>query len=217
MPSNFVLGTSSGGTTTILGGGGADRILVSYSFIVGAWQFNGGDGDDVVDVRTSACNGAVTVNGDAGVDSLVVDTNYFISTLWIGGGANADRLELRNSLGLLVATLDGSTGIDSAVVSNLTAGRLSYDTGADNDVVDVRSSLLDELFASLGSHDDSITLYGNLVRRGTDLDGGIGVDTLLDLGNRFSGGREARIRALNHSRNPLCSGRRLCWRSTFPP
>jgi hypothetical protein len=188
LPGDFVLGASSGGTTTILGGGGADKIRASYSFIVGSWQINGGGGNDLIDVRTSACNGAVTVNGDAGADSLIVDTNYFVSTLVISGGADADRLELRNSLGLVAATLDGSTGNDTAVVSNLTAGRLTLNLGAQNDTVDIRSSLLDDLFASLGEHDDSITLYGNLVRRGTTLDGGLNIDTFIDLGNRFMGG-----------------------------
>jgi hypothetical protein len=188
LPGNFVLGTSSGGTTTISGGGGVDRIRASYSFIVGAWQFNGGDGADIIDVRTSACNGAVTVNGDAGADSLVVDTNYFISTLLISGGADADGLELRNSLGILVATLNGGTANDRATVSNLTAGLLSLNLGTQNDTVDIRSSLFDEIFANLADQDDSITLYGNLVRRGTALDGGLGLDTLLDLGNRFTGG-----------------------------
>jgi hypothetical protein len=188
LPGDFVLGTSSGGTTTISGGGGADKIRVSYSFIVGAWQFNGGNGADTIDVRTSACNGAVTVNGDAGADSLVVDTNYFVSTLLISGGADADKLELRNSLGLKFATLNGSGGNDRATVSNLTAGTLALNLGSQNDTVDIRSSLLDELFASLVENDDSITLYGNLVRRGTSLDGGSGIDALIDLGNRFTGG-----------------------------
>jgi hypothetical protein len=188
LPGNFVLGISSGGTTTISGGGGADKIRASYSFIVGAWQFNGGNGADTIDVRTSACNGAVTVNGDAGADSLVVDTNYFVSTLLISGGADADKLDLRNSLGLKAATLNGSTGNDRATVSNLTAGLLALNLGAQNDTVDIRSSLLDEFFASLVDNDDSITLYGNLVRRGTSLDGGSGIDALIDLGNRFTGG-----------------------------
>jgi hypothetical protein len=188
LPGDFVLGASSAGTTTILGGGGNDRILASYSFVVGAWQVNGGTGNDTIDIRTSACNGAVTVSGETGDDSLVVDTNYFISTLVISGGADADKLELRNSLGLKAASLYGSTGNDRATVSNLTAGLLALNLGAQNDTVDIRSSLFDEFFASLVENDDSITLYGNLVRRGTELDGGSGLDSLLDLGNQFRGG-----------------------------
>ncbi len=141
------------------------EIAVTYSFVVGTWQFVGGLGDDVISVRTSACNSNVSVVGDAGVDTLVVDTNYFVANVLMDGGADADRLELRNSLGIVTATLDAGAGADAVFVSNLTASRLSLILGAQNDTADVRGSLLDEIFAHLGDHDDSLTLYGNLVRR----------------------------------------------------
>ena len=164
-PGPFVLGTSSSGGTSISGGLGSDRITVTYSFVVGTWQFLGGLGDDVISVRTSACNSDVSVVGDAGLDTLVVDTNYFVANVLMDGGADADRLELRNSLGIVTATLDAGAGADAVFVSNLTASRLSLILGAGNDTADVRGSLLDEIFAHLGDHDDSLTLYGNLVRR----------------------------------------------------
>jgi hypothetical protein len=49
----------------------------------------------------------------------------------------------------------------------------------------MRGSLLDDLFAHLGDNDDSLTLYGNLIRRGAIADGGAGSDALFDLGNTF--------------------------------
>jgi hypothetical protein len=183
-----VLGTSSGGATSLSGGLGNDRISATYSFVVGAWQFAGGLGDDVISVRTSACNSGVSLAGDAGVDTLVADTNYFLATLLINGGADADRLELRNSLGIVAATLDGGAGADAAFVSNLTASRLTVLLGAQSDTADVRGSLFDEIFANLGDHNDSLTLYGNLVRRASSADGGAGGDALFDLGNTFLGG-----------------------------
>jgi hypothetical protein len=181
----FVLGTSSGGATSISGGVGNDRITATYSFIVGTWEFAGGLGDDVISVRTSASNGGVSLVGDAGADTLVVDTNFFVARLLIDGGADADRLELRNSLGLVAATLDAGADADEAFVSNLTASRLTLILGAENDTADVRGSLLDEIFAHLGDHDDSLTLFGNRVRRASSVDGGAGGDALVDLGNTF--------------------------------
>jgi hypothetical protein len=188
LPTEFILGTSSGGATTISADDGTDEIRITYAFIVGQWQLNGGHNDDTIDVRGSACIGAVTVNGNEGVDTLVVDTNYLVATLWINGGDDNDRLELRNSLGITTATLDGGAGDDTSVVSNLTARLLVLASGAQNDAADVRSSLFDELFAALGEHDDTLTMYGNLIRRSTSVDGGLGTDAFVDLGNRYIGG-----------------------------
>jgi hypothetical protein len=188
LPTEFVLGTSSGGATTISGDDGIDEIRVVYAFVVGQWQLNGGADNDTVDVRGSACNGAVTVNGNAGVDTLVIDTNYFVATLLISGGSENDRLELRNSLGITTAMLDGGAGNDAAMVNNLTCKLLSLTLGSQNDTADVRSSLFDELFAALGSHDDTLTVYGNLARRASLVDGGSGTDAFFDLGNTYLGG-----------------------------
>jgi parallel beta-helix repeat protein len=188
-PGQFVLGTSSGGVTNITGDAGNDLIQAAYSFIVGQWLFGGGVGDDTISVRTSACNGAVSLAGGDGVDSLTVDTDYFVSTLLIDGGAHDDRLVLANSLGLVAATLEGGAGRDTAIVNNLTAQRLTLNTGAQNDTGDVRSSLFGELVANLGDHDDRLTLFGNLVRGAAAVDGGAGTgDVFADLGNTFRGG-----------------------------
>jgi hypothetical protein len=188
-PGPFVLGTSSGGVTNITGDSGNDSIQATYSFIVGQWLLGGGVGNDTISVRTSACNGAVSVTGGDGADSLTVDTDYFISTLLIDGGAHDDRLVLANSLGLVAATLEGGSGREAAFVSNLTAQRLTLNLGAQNDAGDVRSSLFGELVGNLGDHDDSLTLFGNLVRGAAVFDGGAGMgDVFADLGNTFQGG-----------------------------
>ena len=115
-PGPFVLGTSSGGAASFSGGLGNDRITVTYSFVVGAWQFIGGLNDDTISLRTSACNSAVSMVGDAGVDSLAVDTDYILGTLLIDGGADADQLDLRNCLGITTATMQGGAGNDTGLV-----------------------------------------------------------------------------------------------------
>ena len=107
----------------------------------------------------------------------------------IDGGNHNDRLVLANSLGITAATLEGGAGNDAAVVTNLTARRLSLNLGAQNDSAQAYSSLFDEFFANLGDHDDALTLYGNLVRGPTIVDGGAGAgDVFADLGNTFGGG-----------------------------
>jgi parallel beta-helix repeat protein len=184
----FVLGTSSGGATTISGDTGNDSIHLSYSFIVGAWQTGGGAGSDIITLRTSACNGAVSVLGEAGFDQIIVDTNYFVATLLIDGGAEDDRLALSNSLGLIAATIEGAAGADTVLVGNLTARRLTVNTGTEKDGVDIRSSLFDELFANMGDQDDTLQLFGNLVRGTPVFDGGAHSDAFFNVNNTFRGG-----------------------------
>jgi hypothetical protein len=185
----FVLGTSSGGATTITGDAGDDAIHMSYSFIVGAWQSNGGAGSDWITIRTSACNGAVSVIGEAGFDQVIIDTNYFIATLLIDGGAEDDRLGLYNSLGMVAVTMQGAAGADTVLVANLTAKRLTVNTGTEKDGADIRSSLFDEFFANMGDQDDTLQLFGNLVRATASFDGGAGADdAFFNVSNTFRAG-----------------------------
>jgi hypothetical protein len=65
-------------------------------------------------------------------------------------------------------------------------GRLYIDAGPGVDNVDVRSSAFDLFFAFLGDDDDRLTVFANLSRLETDLDGGpASADRLIDLGNNF--------------------------------
>jgi hypothetical protein len=57
--------------------------------------------------------------------------------------------------------------------------------GTQNDTFEVRNSVLDELYLSLGSEDDIGTVAYTRMRLGATLDGGTGFDELLDLGNLF--------------------------------
>jgi hypothetical protein len=188
LPGSFVLGTSSSGATLIRGGAGPDSLSISYSFVVGSVTLDGEAGDDQIDIRTSAAIGSVAVAGAEGSDKLVIDTNYFLTSTMAGGGDGSDQIELRNSLGITIATIDAGSGADAVAVSNLIAGRLSMILGSEGDSADVRSSLFDELFGDLGDGNDSITLYGNLIRRVAVIDGGFGGNLLNDLGNSYLGG-----------------------------
>jgi hypothetical protein len=184
----FVLGASSGGATTVSGGAGSDNIEVRYSFIVGQWTFDGGQGNDNIKIDTSACSSNVTVVGGTEQDVLIVDTNYFLGTVVINGNAGNDQLRFANSLGMPWAVLLGEEGSDWAGVANLTTSGLQLDLGGGTDTADIRGSSLDQFFAQLGEGNDSITLFGNLVRSLSDIDGGGGSsDRLLDLGNSLRG------------------------------
>jgi hypothetical protein len=95
---------------------------------------------------------------------------------------------LANGLGTDIGSILAGGGADSVTVRNESQTRLNIDTGSGADTVDVRASALDRFFAALGDDNDSLTIFGNLVRLETDLDGGAGLsDRLSDQGNDFRG------------------------------
>jgi hypothetical protein len=96
-------------------------------------------------------------------------------------------------LGLNTSTVNTGSGNDSITVRNESQGRANIDTGSGQDTVDVRGSAVDQFFALLGDDDDSLTLFGNLLRLEADLDGGAGIaDRLVNLGNDVRGAIRAR-------------------------
>jgi hypothetical protein len=81
--------------------------------------------------------------------------------------------------------MQGAAGFDTVLVANLTARRLTVDTGTERDGAEVRSSLFDELFANMGDQDDVLQLFGNLVRGTASFDGGAGSDAFFNVNNTF--------------------------------
>jgi hypothetical protein len=186
----FTLGTSAGGNATWMGGNGNDLVHVRYSFIAGHWSVDSGAGDDSVDVFGSAVSGHVSLLGSAGSDLLRNSTNFFDASVYMDGGEGLDVLELNAGLGAEVTGIYGGAGGDSVRIESQMTGRLYIDAGPGVDNVDVRSSAFDLFFAFMGDDDDRLTVYANLSRLETDLDGGPGSgDQLIDLGNSFSANR----------------------------
>jgi PKD repeat protein len=188
----FTLGTSAAGFAFWAGGSGNDTVRVVYAFIVGAWGIYLGDGMDSLNVFGSAVSGDVVFSGDNGDDTLTVDTNFFDATHVIQGLAGTDTVLLANGLGSEFTSIVTGDGNDRVTVRNQTTNHLHLDTGAGNDELEVRSSAFDLFFALLGNDSDRLTVHGNLSRQQTDLDGGLGVDALVDLGNSFFGTYNAR-------------------------
>jgi hypothetical protein len=188
IASPFTLSTSAGGSATWTTGIGDDSVHIIYAFIVGAFTIDLGAGNDSLDIFGSAASGDVTFVGGAGVDGFIVDTNFFDADQLLDGGDNDDTVFLANGLGTDLGRIITGGGADSVTVRNETQARLNIDTGSGADTVDVRASALDRFFAALGDDNDSLTIFGNLVRLETDLDGGAGSsDRLLDQGNDLRG------------------------------
>jgi hypothetical protein len=184
----FWLGTSSGQETGIIGGDGDDTIEVSYSFMVGGWTIHGGEGNDALRLRASSALIAGGILGGSGDDHLIADTCFLPGALSLTGNAGSDWIEYRNSIGLIQTGILGSDGHDLIEVGNVTVNTLRIDGAVGNDTVAVRASLLAQLFADLGDHDDALTVESNLVHGSAELHGGLGMsDWLTDHGNLFHG------------------------------
>jgi hypothetical protein len=155
---------------------------------VGAFTIDLGAGNDSLDIFGSAASGDVTFVGGVGLDSLIVDTNFFDANQVLDGGDDSDTVFLANGLGTDLGVINTGSGADSVTVRNETQVQLNINTGSGADVVDVRASAFDRFFAALGDDNDELTIFGNLIRQETDLDGGAGGgDRLRDLGNDLRG------------------------------
>jgi hypothetical protein len=188
----FVLGTSSAGRTSVLGQQGNDTILMSYSYVVGFWSVEGGIGNNTFDIRYSASTGQTVIGdgtGGFGSSHITFDANFVTQFTTIGTGPGDSTLFVAGLLGLPVLSLMTHDGNDRIDVRNITTGLLSINSGACNDIVDVRASLLDAFYVKLAEDDDELTVFGNLVHFETDFDGQGGVNRLFDLGNDFRGPR----------------------------
>ncbi len=184
----FVIGTSSAGAAKVIGGIGDDVIDISYSFIIGSWTIDAGAGNDSVRLRTSAAIAETGIAGGDENDHLAIDACYFVGGLSMNGGTGSDRIELRNSIGLSHANMLGSDGHDLVDVTNVMVNSLRVEGAAGNDTVVMRASLLAQLFADLGDHDDALMLENNIVHGTAELHGGLGMgDWLTDRGNLLRG------------------------------
>jgi hypothetical protein len=173
-----------------------------------------GGGDDVCVVEDAELPGPLDVVGDVGDDQITLDDAHVGGTVRLFGGDGADGIEVTTSgIGgrLLVQTDAG----DDHVVLDLAsiAGRLKLSTGTGNDVVDVaggtlcdadvdvatasgndavtveESEITRALHVALSDGDDAVTLRGATLGRTVSLNGGDGVDRLIDAGGNTAAQR----------------------------
>ena len=184
----FWIGTSSGRETDVVSGDGDDRIEMSYSFILGGWSIDAGEGNDAVTLRTSSALLAGYMLGGSGNDHLVTDTCFMPAAISVNGQSGSDWIEFRNSIGLIQTGILGADGHDLIEVTNVSVHTLRIESGTGTDTVVLRASLLAQLFADLGDQDDALTVESNIIHGPAELHGGLGMgDWLNDRGNLFRG------------------------------
>jgi hypothetical protein len=161
---------------------------VKYAFVVGALSIDLGLGMDQLQVFGSAVSGNVSFWGRGGADSILNTTNFFDANVLMDGGDDADAISVSAGLGTETTDVYGAAGSDIITVYSHTTSRLNIDAGIGADFVEVKWSAIDLFFAFLSDDDDRMSLFANLLRLETDLDGGAGgADRLSDLGNDLRG------------------------------
>jgi hypothetical protein len=185
-PRQFTLSYSAVLGAQVVAGEGNDFVLARYAFVLGSFILYGMGGNDYLQVWGTAVNGELSVNGSAGHDACIVDTNYVPGALSIFGEEGADYILAANNIHAQGDVLiDGEAGADFIEVRNISADQLSVAGDAGDDAVDLKYSVLQLLYADLGEGNDLLTLTSNTITGSLLLDGGNGVDWLLDLGGSY--------------------------------
>ena len=183
----FQISYSSTSYSRIVAGDGNDAVTVHYAFVPHTFEVYDHGGSDLVTIFGSAFSDTLSIYADGGGNVITIDTNYLPAGFNFIGSEGVDVLIYANNINedeVLFFAL-GSGG-DSLVVRNASAEAITVLAGGGADSVDIRSSLLELLYAELDADSDLFTAYGNSVTGSLYLDGGDGLDRLLDLSNSFS-------------------------------
>jgi VCBS repeat-containing protein len=164
-------------------GNGADTLDVRQVAVVGSWLIDAGLDSDNISLTNSAATGAAAILGREGNDRISLEACFFNSSFFIDGDSGQDSVELSGVIANADAYLALGSGDDQAQVRHSIVRTLVLDGADGNDRADISTSLLDDLFASLGADDDHLSVLTNRIRRSHLLDGGTGTDEFLARSN----------------------------------
>jgi hypothetical protein len=183
----FQISYSSTSYSRIVAGAGNDAVTVHYAFVPHTFEVYDSDGSDRVTIFGSAFSDTYSYFDGGGGNVVTINSNYFPAGFTFNGSAGVDVVVYANNFnGDAPLFFALGAGGDSLQVRNASAKELTVIAGSGADAVDIRSSLLELLYAELDQDSDVFTAYGNSVTGSLYLDGGAALDRLLDLGNHFS-------------------------------
>jgi hypothetical protein len=183
----FQISYSSTSYSRIVAGAGNDAVTVHYAFVPHTFEVYDSDGSDRVTIFGSAFSDTLSYFAEGGGNVVTINSNYLPAGFTFNGSDGVDVLVYANNVnGDSALFFALGSGADSLVVRNANAKVITVSAGGGADSLDIRSSLLELLYAELDADSDLFTVYGNSVTGSLYLDGGDGLDRLLDLGNTFS-------------------------------
>jgi hypothetical protein len=165
-----------------------DNLVVAHNLTI-----SGGNATDRLMLRglvvgKGTNDGNVAINTRGGNDVVEIDNFFVRGTLDIDTGAvfNSDVVRLNTgNVGRNVSIRTGDGG-DVVIVSNVGVNHdLILNTGGESDIVQLDRVNVDQLFAALGSGNDSLSITNSFGRRAS-LNGGADFDTLNAPGTQFT-------------------------------
>ena len=179
-------------------GGGATRVNGYYSPL----RFYGVTDD--VKITMNGGHDSVTLGGsseatrDVLPDDLVVnmgDGDDYFRAQYLSNRDYNDRMTVNTGWGndqvsmyKVVCrdwmSIDTAQNWDTVDLTNVTVGtKLSMYGGAGNDTMRINLSVVDQIYADMGTEDDTVSVRNSVIRTGSSIHGGAGYDTLNQYGN----------------------------------
>ncbi len=155
---------------------GADLVNISVLATRGAMTVETGFDNDIVSIVNSHAQGSTSLLGSDGQNHFAITNCLFYGSVYGAFGDQSDRVTIRASVMLGNATFFTRGGVDRIDLDYSVGKFFSANTGAGTDLVCVRGSALDNIFAGLGEGDDQMWLVGSSVERPILSDGGAGID-----------------------------------------
>ncbi len=175
------------GDLTITGAAGYDLVQQTQVSIGGVWTIDVGAGNDLISAAQCAATGNATFSSGTGIDTIAIAGVDLKSAATFDGsrGGGNKTLTLYSSILGATAYMIGGTGDDSISFDNNVATGLVFGGSQGKDVMAVRTSILDSLFANLDAGDDTLEIRYTHVRQNAQANGGAGYDILRNVGNLF--------------------------------
>ncbi len=167
----------------IRGGADSDNLQCSRPTVRGYTLYDGGDGADLMGIFAGALGQQAAFLAGAGADRIALSFSRFDSGVLCDQGAQFGNTELGGCIVQQVYIL--GQGPHQIALFEVQGKRLELGLAESSDTVQIDSSVLDNVFAALGSGDDQFVIRNSVVQGICSVAAGPGFDSLLSEGNLF--------------------------------
>ena len=170
-PGDRSVGSSTRGDIAVYAGDGDDTVFVNQvttvnSFLLSLGAAVAGSAGNSLKMRNSSFSNDSAILGGSANDSLDLDAVNIVTNLFIQTGSGNDFVDIQGSLitaGIL--TIDSNGGNDTVRIDNTHIQTTVLIAGDGDDSISLTANLIDDLFADLGSGNDSFHSESTYRRR----------------------------------------------------
>ncbi|MCS7160841.1 MAG: hypothetical protein RMJ19_10260 [Gemmatales bacterium] len=177
---------------TILTGQGPDALTALNVVLRGSLRFATGQQNDQVRLQNVVVGGEFNANLGEGADFLALNQTEVRGQAFLGGNAGSDEIIITHGqfdFSLRIATSQAPSFFSSDndfvnVCNTYVAGDVIVSTGKGSDFVRLRYNFFEaQIFVHVGENNDSLEFVANDFELGMVAQGGLGLDTFVDLGS----------------------------------